>query len=187
MEPWTPLIVFHAFFAALALPLGAFQLLRPRRGDRWHVLVGRVWAVSIVLTSVPSFWIGGYSTFLALFLKFLAVVSIVSVLIGWISARRGDRANHAGFMTGAYLGLVGAFIGVITVPHRRIPSAFRVYPEEALFAVLAVLSIAAGILVVTRLASRQPQRPGGGRRVAGGRGPAEIHIVHEASVPNRRS
>jgi uncharacterized membrane protein len=154
MEPWTPLIVFHAFFAAVALPLGAFQLLRRRRGDRWHVLVGRVWAISIVLTSVPSFWIGDYSTFLALFLKFLAVVSIVSVLIGWTAARRGDRANHAGFMTGAYLGLVGAFIGVVAVPHRRIPSAFRIHPEEAVFAVIAVLVIAGGILAVTRAASR---------------------------------
>ncbi len=154
MQPWTALIVFHAFFAAVALPLGAFQLLRRRRGDRWHVLVGRVWAVSIVLTSVSSFWIGGYSTFLALFLKFLAVVSIVSVVIGWIAARRGDRANHAGFMTGAYLGLVGAFIGVVSAPHRRIPSAFRIYPEEATYATLVILLIAAGILVVTRLAAR---------------------------------
>jgi uncharacterized membrane protein len=159
MEPWTPLIAFHAFFAAIALPLGAFQLLRRRRGDRWHVLIGRVWAISIVLTSAPSFWIGDYSTFMALFLKFLAVVSIVSVVIGWRAARRGDMKNHAGFMTGAYLGLVGAFIGVIVAPRRRIPTAFRVYPEEAVFAVITVLVVAAGILVVTRLASRRRPVP----------------------------
>ena len=169
MQPWTVLIASHAFFAAVSLLLGGFQLARRTRGDRWHVLVGRIWAISMLATSFPSFWIGGYSTPMELFLKFLAVVSIVSVCIGWWALRRGDLANHAGFMTGAYLGLVAAFVGVVAVPDRRIPSAFRLYPEQAFFVTAAVIAIVVSIVAVTRVVARahdqrvgqrQPSVPG---------------------------
>ncbi|MGJ9371890.1 DUF2306 domain-containing protein [Nesterenkonia sp. CF4.4] len=158
MEPWTALIAVHAFFAAFALLLGGFQLLRPRKGDRWHVYVGRVWMVGIAVTSLSAFWIGGYSTFMELFLKTLAVISIASIAIAWWRLKKGDIAKHAGFMTGAYLGLVGAFIGVIVVPERRIPNSFRIHTEEAIFATLIIVVIAASVIGVARVVALSRMR-----------------------------
>lgn len=160
MEPWSPLIALHAFCASLALVLGAFQLIRRRKGDRWHVLVGRAWTLSLLLTSSSSFWIGGYSAFMEWFLKALAVVSIVSVSIGWWAGRRRDVVTHAACMSGAYVGLLGAFVGVTVMPERRIPSAFRLHTEEAIFAALMIVAFAVVVILVAReVAASERRRP----------------------------
>lgn len=158
MEPWTLLIAVHALCASLALLLGAFQLVRRRKGDRWHVLVGRVWTLSLLATSFSSFWIGGYATFMEWFLKVLAVASIVSVTIGWRAARRKDAVTHAACMAGAYVGLLGAFVGVTVMPERRIPSAFRLHTEEAIFATLMIVAFAGAVILAARAAAASRRR-----------------------------
>jgi uncharacterized membrane protein len=39
------LIASHAIAASLSLVLGAFQIIRPTKGDPVHKLIGRTWAV----------------------------------------------------------------------------------------------------------------------------------------------
>ena len=40
---WSLLLATHAFAASVALPLGAWQLFRPTKGDHQHRLIGRTW------------------------------------------------------------------------------------------------------------------------------------------------
>ena len=54
---WSLLLATHAFAASVALPLGAWQLFRPTKGDHQHRLIGRTWVVLMLYVSFTSFWI----------------------------------------------------------------------------------------------------------------------------------
>ena len=54
-EPWTLPIIIHAVVAVLAITLGGFNLLRKVKGDRLHKIIGRTWAVLMLVTSVSAF------------------------------------------------------------------------------------------------------------------------------------
>ncbi len=146
MEPWTALLVSHVAAASVCLPLGLYQLLRRRRGDRHHRLVGRARAALMLWTAFSSFAIreirdGSFSV-----LHALSVVTIVSVALGVDSARRGRIQVHHGQMTGAWLGLVGAFLGAVAVRDRRIPQLV-VYDLPTVLGALALIAAAAvGVL-----------------------------------------
>lgn len=73
------------------------------------------------LVCITSFGIqtlnGGFS-----WLHGLSLLTIGTVSIGlWAAVTRKIPA-HKSFMTGSYFGILGAFVGVIAVPTRRIPS-----------------------------------------------------------------
>lgn len=51
----------------------------------------------------------------------LSVLTFCTLTAGlWAIWKRNVRA-HRSFMTGSYFGLIGAFVGVLAVPSRRIP------------------------------------------------------------------
>jgi uncharacterized membrane protein len=111
--------------ATVALVLGAVNLRRRPRGDLAHRIIGRTWIGAMYLTAFSSFWIqelrpGSFS-----WIHALSVLTIVTVSLGLWNARRGRVAAHAGNMIGSYLGLLGAFVGVVAVPDRLIPQAFQ--------------------------------------------------------------
>jgi hypothetical protein len=90
----------------------------------------------------------------------LAVVSLVTTGLGWLTARRraGSRAGvvaHASFMTWSWIGVVTA--GLAQAANQR-------WPAQSPWPVLAVVSAATllGQLAVPRLATRKP-RPRAGR------------------------
>lgn len=116
---WTFLIIVHAVAASFALIFGAVQLLRAK-GTRSHKILGRVWAASMYAVIFTSFGIqtlnGGFS-----WLHGLSVLTFFTVSIGIIAAIKGKIDSHKAFMTGSYFGIIGALIGVILVPERRIP------------------------------------------------------------------
>jgi uncharacterized membrane protein len=155
MHGWSVLIALHAVAATLAMVLGAVNLLRRRRGDLAHRIIGRTWAGSMYFTAVSSFWIqeirpGGFS-----WIHALSVLTIVTLTLGLWNARRGRVAAHAGNMIGTYLGLIGAFIGVVVVPTRLIPQAFQ--QNWLGMAAITALVVAAGlafVAVVTRMLGR---------------------------------
>jgi len=125
MHSWTVLIGIHAVAATLALVLGAANLLRRRRGDRPHRVIGRAWLGFMYFTATSSFWIqqlrpGSFS-----WIHALSAFTIVTLSLGWWNARRGRIRAHAGNMIGTYAGLWGAFIGVVAVPSRLVPQAFQ--------------------------------------------------------------
>lgn len=106
----------------------------------------------VVLTSFGIRTIdGGFN-----WLHGLSVLTFCTLSAGlWAAWKRNIRA-HRNFMTGSYLGLVGAFVGVLAVPTRRIPQlAIHDVPLLGLF-VLAHLGTAA--LTITGVAQLNKTR-----------------------------
>lgn len=150
---WSLLLATHAFSASVALPLGAWQLFRPTKGDHQHRLIGRTWVALMLYVSVTSFWIkelkpGEFSA-----IHILSVVTIVTVSLGLVAAIRGDVRSHRAHMTGSWLGLVGAFIGAVVVPVRHIPQFVVTEPAQALAALAAVIVTTAAVLAMARVLS----------------------------------
>jgi uncharacterized membrane protein len=122
---WSVLVATHAVAATLAMVLGAVNVVRRRRGDLPHRVIGRVWLVFMYFTAGSSFWIqqirpGNFS-----WIHGLSAFTIVTLSLGLWNARRGNIRAHAGNMIGTYAGLWGAFVGVVAVPSRLVPQAFQ--------------------------------------------------------------
>ncbi|APH01825.1 hypothetical protein ASJ30_10055 [Janibacter indicus] len=148
----TPLLVSHLVAALVALPLGGYQLFRPTKGDPQHVFLGRVWAGLMLWVAVSSYGIRDLREGQLSLLHILSTVTLVTVTLGIVQARRGNIAAHKGNMRGSWLGMCGAFVGAVAVPDRIIPTFVVTRPLEALVAVLVlalttVLLIRAGALL----------------------------------------
>ena len=109
------LIPTHTLFGVVALVSGAFVLLR-RKGDTLHRISGWIYAVSMLLLCVGSFWIQDSTPFFQGLGPFhvAASVSLVTLLFGLWSVRfsRGSAASraagHVQSMVWSYVGLVMA-------------------------------------------------------------------------------
>lgn len=152
----TPLLVSHLLAALIALPLGGYQLFRPTKGDARHVLLGRVWVALMIGVALSSYGIrdlrdGGFSL-----LHILSTVTLVTVTLGVIAARRGNLPAHKGNMIGSWLGQCGAFVGAVAVPDRTIPTFVMTRPLDAVLAALLIIGttlllIRVGALITERL------------------------------------
>lgn len=152
----TPLLVSHLIAALIALPLGGYQLFRPTKGDPRHVLLGRLWAVLMVWVAITSFWLRDLNPGEFSLLHILSVVTLVTVTLGVVMARRGNLPAHKGNLRGSWLGLCGAFIGAVAVPDRTIPTFVMTQPVDAVVATLllvgtTLLLIRVGTLLTDRL------------------------------------
>lgn len=142
---WTVLIIIHAVTASLSLLLGAFQLLRPKKGDRFHRMVGRTWVVCMYTVCVSSFFIQGVEDGFS-WLHALSLFTIMTVSLGLYSAIKGNIAAHKANMIGSYFGSVGAFVGVIAVPTRRIPQ-LAVHQTPLFFLFISLLVVSAAMFI----------------------------------------
>ncbi|MDB5175602.1 MAG: hypothetical protein JWM81_460 [Candidatus Saccharibacteria bacterium] len=140
LKPWTLVITLHAIVAVTAIVLGTFNAVRMVRGDRLHKAVGRTWAGLMLFISITGLFIGDYKSGIGIFLHGLAIWTIISISLGIYFARRGNIKSHKGFMLGSYFGLLGALIGVISVPTRRVPSYFHAYPLAMTVITIAVIA-----------------------------------------------
>lgn len=152
----TPLLLSHLVAALLALPLGGYQLFRPTKGDARHVLLGRVWAGLMLWVAITSYWIrdirdGDFSL-----LHILSTVTLVTVSLGVVQARRGNIAAHRGAMRGSWLGLCGAFIGAVAVPDRVIPTFVMTRPLDALAAVVLLVGLTVLLVTVGAMLTQEP-------------------------------
>lgn len=154
---WTAVIIIHALTASLSLLLGAFQLLRPKKGDRFHRMVGRTWVACMYAVCLSSFFIQGVADGFS-WLHGLSLFTTLTVSLGLYSAIKGNIAAHKANMIGSYFGAVGAFVGVIAVPTRRIPQlATNHTPLFLLFIGLITASAAlfiCGLYFLARYRSR---------------------------------
>lgn len=146
---WTVLISLHAIAASYSLIFGAVNLLSRPKGGRVHRIVGRIWVVSMYVVVLTSFGIrtidGGFN-----WLHALSLLTFCTLTAGLLAIRTGNIKAHRGFMTGSYLGLLGAFVGVLAVPSRRIPQlAIHELPFLGLL-ILVLLGTAA--LTITSIA-----------------------------------
>ena len=109
------LIPSHTLFGVVALVSGAFVLLR-RKGDTLHRASGWVYAVSMLLLCIGSFWIQDSTPFYEGLGPFhvAAAVSLVTLLFGLWSVRfargtaKSRAAGHVQSMVWSYVGLVMA-------------------------------------------------------------------------------
>ena len=163
---WSLLLATHAFAASVALPLGAWQLFRPTKGDPWHRLAGRTWVMLMLYVSFTSFWIKELRPGEFSLIHILSVVTIVTVSLGLFAAIRGDIQSHRGNMIGSWLGLVGAFIGAVAVPARHIPQFVVTEPAQALAALVAVLVTTAAVVTLARFLAEALPTPASQRRMA---------------------
>lgn len=102
----------HVLAAGLSLPLGAAVLLRAK-GTRAHVNLGRLYLLAMLLVSLPALLVYDITGRPGIF-HLLAVVSLVTLALGWLSApsrrssMRSDVRVHATFMAWSFIGLVTA-------------------------------------------------------------------------------
>jgi hypothetical protein len=99
----------------------------------------------MLYVAVTSFWIRDLRQGSLSLLHVLSVITIVSVTLGIIAARRGDIARHRGNMLGAWLGSLGAFLGAVAVPQRLIPTLVVDRPLTAAAAVIGIAVIAIAV------------------------------------------
>jgi uncharacterized membrane protein len=142
----------HVVTAGIAIALGIAVLVRRRKGDRRHRGLGRLYLAAMIVVNLSV--IGKYDgsgrpgAFHA-----LAVISIVTTALGWLTLRRQGRRNraveaHASFMTWSWIGAVTA--GLAQAANQR-------WPEHSPWPVMFVIAVATaiGLLYVPRFVSRQ--------------------------------
>ncbi len=106
-------IAIHLAAVAPALVLGAFQLAT-RKGTPLHRVLGWLWALSMAIVAVSSFWIlgldkaGGFSV-----IHLLSIWTLVSLALALWFIRRGNVRAHKGFMIGTFAGLAAAGVGAL--------------------------------------------------------------------------
>lgn len=101
----SPLVQLHTLAAALALGAGAAVLISAKGTPR-HRLLGRIGALAMLVTALSSFGIPGDGRFSVIHL--LSLGTLFSLGMGYRAIRARKIAAHAGFMRGAWLGLLMA-------------------------------------------------------------------------------
>ncbi|MBU6267347.1 MAG: DUF2306 domain-containing protein [Sphingomonadales bacterium] len=114
------IVMLHVITVAPALPLGVW-LFATTKGDATHRLLGRVWAVLILVTAVTSFGIHQITGHLSV-IHILSVITIVSVVRGVLAARKGNIVAHRSNMIGAFTGITIA--GLFTFLPGRLMAAW---------------------------------------------------------------
>lgn len=143
--------VLHVAAACAGLALGLVVLVR-RKGGSWHVALGRLFLASMALVNLPVLVryedTGRPGPF-----HLLAVVSLLTTTLGWLSMRGRPRgrsaiAAHASFMTWSWIGVATA--GLAQLGNRE-------WPEQSPWPVAAVVGLATviGLVGVPRYVSRQ--------------------------------
>jgi uncharacterized membrane protein len=151
----TWLIPAHAAVAAIALFLGARNLLRPGKGNRTHRLVGRIWMVAMYATVISSFAIRELKPGRFSFIHALSILTFITLTVAWWAARTGRVRTHRNFVIGSYVGLVGAFTGAVVAPARYIPQHIVHRPVEFALAVFGCVVVAIALI---RTAGREGTR-----------------------------
>ncbi|GAA3298756.1 DUF2306 domain-containing protein [Dactylosporangium vinaceum] len=150
-------IPLHAAAATVALLLGAFNLLRRTRGDRLHRVAGRVWVAAMYFTIVSSFFIKALNPGHFSWIHGLSAFTFVTLSLGLWAAVTGRIERHRRFMTGSYLGLLGAFVGAVVVPQRDIPQWIVHRPLELALGLLGCVLVAALVVLSGRRAAPAQQ------------------------------
>ncbi|MEI7969148.1 MAG: DUF2306 domain-containing protein [Betaproteobacteria bacterium] len=105
---WTPVIIAHASFAATALALGTWVLLRAK-GTRSHRIAGWTWVILMASVAGSSFFIfrDRYS-----WIHGLSVYTLAALVVGVRRARRHEVRRHRSTMISLFAGalvVAGAF------------------------------------------------------------------------------
>lgn len=164
----SPLLLSHLIAALIALPLGGYQLFRPTKGDPRHVLLGRVWGGLMLWVAITSYWIRDIRDGDLSLLHILSTVTLVTLILGVVQARRGNIATHRGLMRGSWLGLCGAFVGAVAVPDRVIPTFVITRPLDAFVVLLLLAGLTIALIRAGALLTRGSDTTAGGHPLVHG-------------------
>jgi uncharacterized membrane protein len=156
MDRWTLLIAAHAIGATLALMLGAYVVLRRRKGDRTHRRLGRVWVATMYWVALSSFGIKELTPGHFSWIHGLSAWTIVSLTVAVWAARTGRVRTHRQFVVGSYLGLVGAGIAASAFPVRLVPQTLLHAPLLAVAVVANVALVTVGIIAFSGQDTMRP-------------------------------
>jgi uncharacterized membrane protein len=149
---WTTLIVIHAIAASYALIFGAFNIIRKKKGDPLHRVLGFTWIACMYFVCVSSFWIQTITPGTFSPLHALSAFTIFTVSLALFAAIKHNIDSHKKLMTGSYFGLLAAFIGVASVPTRLIPQmAINDLMQFLAFSACIIISATLFILAVIGL------------------------------------
>ena len=116
-------VVIHIISAAVYALLGAFQFVSRlwQRGIKWHRWVGRLLLPFGLLVGLSGLWMtlfyqypAGASVLLYILRLFFGSGMVLSIILGYISIRQRDVAQHQAWMTRAYAIGMGAGTQVLT-------------------------------------------------------------------------
>jgi uncharacterized membrane protein len=150
--------VVHVAAATAALILGVVVLLR-RKGNAAHVLLGRAYLAAMVVVNIPVFFLYNDTGRPGPF-HVLAVVSVLTTLLGWVALRGAGRRRleaHGSLMTWSWVGVATAGLA---------QAANREWPESSPWPVVAVVCFATvlGLILVPRFVARALERRAEGAR-----------------------
>lgn len=112
-------IQLHIATIIIALIATAF-ILTMRKGTRIHRYVGWIWAISMMVTSVITFWIDSFDMFYGFSpIHIFSLVVLFNVPYAIISIRRGNVEAHKRAMLGVAVGALGV-AGLFTLMPGRI-------------------------------------------------------------------
>lgn len=150
----SPAVQIHVAAVLPAAVLGAYILLN-RKGTPTHRLLGKIWMVLMVITSLSSFFIHQIDLFYGFSpIHLLSVLVLVGAWRAISAARAHNIRAHRAAVIGMYFGgIVGA--GLFTLVPGRIMNAvvFSGGPSWILLLTLAV--IVAALVLRQRLSSRR--------------------------------
>ena len=147
-------VQIHVAAVLPASVLGAYILLN-RKGTPLHRLLGKIWMVLMVITSISSFFIHEIN----LFDGFSPIHLLsISVLVGaWraiSSARAHNIRAHKAAVIGMYFGGI-VIAGLFTLIPGRIMNAVVFSGGPSWILILTLLGIAATLFLQQRLATRR--------------------------------
>jgi uncharacterized membrane protein len=140
----------HVAAASIALALGLAVLAR-RKGDSWHVGLGRLYVAVMLAVAVPALFIYDITGRPGPF-HVLAVVSLLTTALGWLSVRRRGQSRPGVVAHGTFM--AWSWVGVITAGLAQL--ANHQWPQQSPWPVLAVVGVATltGAVAIPRLVSR---------------------------------
>lgn len=110
-----PLGWLHTLACFLALAAGAYGFTT-RKGSPQHILTGRIYMISMLVLNISALFIYRLGVFF--FPHMLAVITLVLIVVGWLSARTHWprpiwRYVHLSCMIGSYYMLIGGGVNEV--------------------------------------------------------------------------
>jgi len=113
----TPIIALHLAAAILALIIGP-TVLWLAKGTARHKLLGRIWALAMLVTALSSFGIRVVNHGQFSWIHLLSVLTLVGLARAILAIRRGDIGGHKAAMRGLFIGLALAGVAAVATPQR---------------------------------------------------------------------
>ncbi|MCZ0925895.1 DUF2306 domain-containing protein [Halomonas janggokensis] len=122
------MLTLHLWASFTGLGVGVIVLLR-HKGDWLHKTLGITWVSAMVASALSSFWLGG-GVFPMIGhwgpIHLLSLWMLVAISLALLAILQGRVRDHKRWMLGAYVGLLGAFIGTL-MPGRWVSAQLGIW------------------------------------------------------------